>query len=139
MRWLLSIFFAFSLLMTSAVGGAVSLPTNCPPKACCCAGEEPCCPPEAVPQTSCGQDQTPSPANCGRGQAPIQAAQLPQVPDEVEAVKAIGDPYAHPWPAVVEQAMSIFAATKTSGFTRAVDGVPDRVPDRLSKLRILRI
>lgn len=128
MRRLLSIFFAFSLLMSTAVSGAVSLPASCPQKACCCGGEEPCCPPPAAPQTSCGRDQ-----------APLPTAQLPQAPDEIEATITAGDPYAHPWPAALEQAMALIIEARESRFTMAVDGALERAPDRLSKLRILRI
>ena len=128
MRRLLSVFFAFSLLLTSAVGEATSLPASCPQEACCCGGKIPCCPPPNAPQTSCGRDQT-----------PLQSAQLPQAPNEVEAAKTAGDPYANPWPAVLEQAVTLLAEAKESSFALDADRALERAPDRLSKLRILRI
>jgi len=141
MRLLLSFFFAFSLLLTSAAGESASLPASCPQKTCCCGGEVPCCPPEpeVAAQANCGGDQLPAPNNCGRGQAPILAAQLPQATNDVEAAKAVGDPYARPWPAEVGQARPVRAEAIASQFITGRDGVLQGAPDRLSKLRILRI
>jgi hypothetical protein len=140
MRRLLSIFFAFALLLTTAVGEASSLSPSCPPKACCCGSEDSCCPPPVAPLAgNCGQDQAPSQSNCGRTQAPIQVAQLPQVPDEVEAAKTAGDPYAHPWPAALEQSIARLTEGNEPRFLLDFDGALERAPDRLAKLRILRI
>ena len=139
MRRLLSVFFAFSLLLTTAVGGVVSLPASCPQEACCCGGDEPRCPPATAPESNCGKDQIPSPTSCGRGQAPLQTARLPQAPYEVEAVKTAGDPYASPWPPILDRAVTLFIEARESSIPLDADDALERAPDRLSKLRILRI
>lgn len=129
MRRILSIFFAFSLLLASTVGEAsVQTPDCASETTCCCDTQMPCCPAPAAPQ-----------GNCGRNQVPLQAAKLPQAPNEVASAPAAGDPYAHPWPAELEQPEAVCAEVGSSHSPAAVEGALARGPDRLSKLRMLRI